>query len=145
MTAPDATRRPDPEGGGPARVGAAFEGLGGRGRAVAAVAALWAGLAVALGAFGAHGLEGRLDPERLGTFATAVRYQLWHALGALALLALGLPHRVALALLAGSAVFSGSLYLLVLTDTPWLGAVAPIGGALMIGGWGWAAVAILRR
>lgn len=106
--------------------------------------AVSAAIAVAAGAFGAHGLR-NLDfvtPERLGTFETGVRYQMIHAL---ALLVVGLllerrPEATTLAwagglFLAGSVIFSGSLYLLVLTDTGWLGAVTPIGGVAFIAGW----------
>lgn len=104
--------------------------------------ALSAAVAVASGAFGAHGLRGAVTPERLATFETAVHYQMVHALGLLAvglLCAQGIGgRRVAWAgalLLAGTAVFSGSLYALVLTDTPWLGAVTPLGGVAFIAGW----------
>ncbi|MDQ3396830.1 MAG: DUF423 domain-containing protein [Deinococcota bacterium] len=93
-------------------------------------------VAVALGAFGAHLLEGLVAPGRLGTFETAVRYQMYHAL---ALLLLGaLPprtHRAAPFFLYGSIIFSGSLYLLVLTGTGWLGAITPLGGLLQLAGW----------
>ena len=93
-------------------------------------------LAVGLGAFGTHILSGTLSPERLDTFGTAVRYQMYHALGLLILGALPVrTHRAAWPLFLGTIIFSGSLYLLVLTDTSWLGAVAPIGGALMLIGW----------
>lgn len=102
----------------------------------ARLGALLAFFGVALGAFGAHGLSGTLSPDRLATFETAVRYQLFHGLG---LLALGsLPQRAQRAapwLFVGSLVFSGSLYVLVLTDTPVLGAVAPVGGILQLVGW----------
>ena len=109
-------------------------------RAFAFVGALMAGLGVAFGAFGSHALRELVTPARLDTFETAVRYQLVHAV---ALLALGLGHigRTRLlalggwTLVAGSAVFCLSLYLLVLTDRSWLGAVAPLGGVLLIGGW----------
>lgn len=110
-----------------------------------AVGAALAGVGVALGAFGAHGLEGVVSEARLATFETAVRYGLFHALGLLAVAALGgRALRAAPWLLAGSLVFSGSLYLLVLTDASWLGAVAPIGGALQIGGWAYLAWLLLR-
>ena len=98
--------------------------------------ALLAALGVALGAFGAHALEGTLSEARLATFETAVRYQTHQALG-LILLAL-LPPGVRVAapiLLAGTVIFSGALYALVAFDLPILGAVAPIGGALMIAAW----------
>ncbi|MFB6273807.1 MAG: DUF423 domain-containing protein [Salinibacter sp.] len=111
--------------------------------------ALAAGLGVALGAFGAHGLEGRVLPDRLETFRTGVEYQMYHAL---ALLAVGwaaaqgwapLCHWAGYCFLAGIVIFSGSLYLLVLTDTSWLGAVTPLGGVAFIMGWAllaWAAI-----
>jgi uncharacterized membrane protein YgdD (TMEM256/DUF423 family) len=104
-----------------------------------AVAAVWGAVGVALGAFGAHALDGMLRPERLATFETAVRYQLIHALAAG--LAASLGARVpgaALAgslLLGGSAVFSGSLYALVALDVGAFGAIAPVGGVAMIAGW----------
>jgi uncharacterized membrane protein YgdD (TMEM256/DUF423 family) len=101
---------------------------------------LLGGLGVALGAFGAHGLKNRLRPERLETFETAVRYQLYHAL---ALLATGFTADsggifAALAgwlFLAGILLFSGSLYLLVLTNRRWLGAITPLGGVAFVAGW----------
>jgi len=98
-------------------------------------------LAVALGAFGAHGLEGRLSLEELATYETAVRYQMYHAL-ALVLLALasaavpGFRSRLAgWAFTVGILVFSGSLYVLVLTGHRWLGAVTPLGGVAFLVGW----------
>lgn len=103
--------------------------------------ALAAALAVMTGAFGAHGLEGRVSPERLATFETGVLYHLVHAL---ALLFAGWAatqwpewqiHGAAYLFLTGIVLFSGSLYVLVLTDTPWLGAVTPLGGVAFIAGW----------
>jgi uncharacterized membrane protein YgdD (TMEM256/DUF423 family) len=91
-------------------------------------------LGVAAGAFGAHALRGSLAPDRLEIFETAVRYQLVHALVLLTVPALGSP-AAGWAFLAGTVIFSGSLYLLVLTDIRWLGAVTPIGGVLMLLGW----------
>lgn len=91
---------------------------------------------VALGAFGTHALTDMVTPERLETFGTGVRYQIYHALGLLVLGALpAKAHRAAPFLFWGTLAFSGSLYLLVLTDTPILGAVAPVGGALLLTGW----------
>jgi uncharacterized membrane protein YgdD (TMEM256/DUF423 family) len=104
--------------------------------------AIAAGLAVALGAFGAHGLEARVTPQRLDTFKTGVLYHMVHAL---ALLAVGVAAAqwpgsavqwAGYLFLAGIVLFSGSLYLLVLTDTPWLGIVTPFGGLAFIVGWG---------
>ena len=114
-----------------------------------AAGALLAGLAVAAGAFGAHGLEGRVSPDRIDTFTTGVTYQMYHALGLLVVAwatAQGWGAPVAWAgycFLAGIVVFSGSLYVLVLTDTGWLGAITPLGGVAFIVGWGllgWAAI-----
>ncbi|MDF1521944.1 MAG: DUF423 domain-containing protein [Trueperaceae bacterium] len=118
-----------------------------------AVGALAAAAAVAAGAFGAHALADVLTPARLATFETAVRYQLIHAVGLVAVqaaLAAGAaPPRAlarAAALLAGgTAVFSGALYLLVASDVGAWGAVAPIGGVAMIAGWTALAWAFLGR
>ena len=106
-----------------------------------ALGAVLAGLGVAAGAFGAHGLRARLTPDMLAIFETAVRYQMYHAL---ALLAVGWASArwpesgVALAgwlFVAGIVVFSGSLYVLALTGTRWLGAVTPFGGLAFFVGW----------
>ena len=103
---------------------------------------LSAGLAVALGAFGAHGLRSRLLPDRLVTFETAVRYQIYHALGLLAVAAAitrgpgsSLPVAAGWLFVLGTLLFSGSLYLLALTDKRWLGAITPFGGLAFIAGW----------
>ena len=95
------------------------------------------GLAVMLGAFGAHALKSRLGPEELGWWQTAVQYQMWHAIGLLAIgIARSMPTRgPAWLLAAGTIIFSGSLYAMALTDARWLGAITPIGGVLMIAGW----------
>jgi uncharacterized membrane protein YgdD (TMEM256/DUF423 family) len=103
----------------------------------AQLGAILALLAVALGAFGTHALADILTTARLATFETAVKYQMFHALGLLALGALPkTSHVAALPIFLGVVIFSGSLYLLIATNTPWLGAITPIGGALMIFGWG---------
>lgn len=116
--------------------------------AAGGVAAL---VAVALGAFGAHALKGRLSPEMLVVWHTAVEYHMFHALG---LLALGLAsiQLVDSALLkwsgwlmlAGIVLFSGSLYALALTGVRWLGAVTPAGGTAFLAAWVLFVVAILR-
>jgi len=98
-------------------------------------------LAVAAGAFGAHALEGRLDADALAVWGTAATYQMYHAI---VLVVLGVwpsrgakPHAAAVACLAvGVLIFSGSLYLLAATGARWLGAVTPIGGVLLMIGWG---------
>ncbi|MFB6263057.1 MAG: DUF423 domain-containing protein [Bradymonadaceae bacterium] len=107
-------------------------------------------LAVAAGAFGAHGLESRLEPDALETWNTAARYQMYHAL---ALLAAGTRggewvgaalSTAGWAWIGGTVVFSGSLYLLVWTDTDWLGAITPIGGLALIVGWVAMAIAVAQ-
>jgi uncharacterized membrane protein YgdD (TMEM256/DUF423 family) len=113
---------------------------------------LLGGLAVALGAFGAHTLESRLTPERLANFETAARYQMTHALALLAV-ALWLRARPDVPLLNGAGwlfvvgivLFCGSLYLLSVTGMRWLGAVAPLGGIAFIAGWGCLFLAAWRQ
>ena len=101
--------------------------------------ALLSGLAVGLGAFGAHSMKAHYDAAALQTFETGVRYQMYHGLG-LVLCGL-LAERgwrlrgAALCLLGGTALFSGSLYGLVLAGWKWLGPVTPIGGVLFLIGW----------
>lgn len=105
-------------------------------------AALSGAVGVALGAFGAHALRQRLPPERQAVFETAVRYQLVHALALLfCSYAAGSSAGNAWftlsgwAFILGSLLFSGSLYLLVLTDRRAWGAVTPVGGLAFIAGW----------
>jgi uncharacterized membrane protein YgdD (TMEM256/DUF423 family) len=102
---------------------------------------LFAGLAVAAGAFGAHFLKGILDPPMLTAFETAARYQMYHALG-LCIVSWAIeryPHRrfatVGWLFTAGILLFSGSLYGLSLAGWRWLGLVTPLGGAAFIAGW----------
>ncbi len=104
-------------------------------------AALSGALVVMAGAFGAHALEGTLAPRLAAAFETGVRYQAWHTLALLAVLAwrAATPlagQRLALGLwAAGMALFSGSLYALALTGIGRLGMVTPLGGVLLIAGW----------
>lgn len=114
-----------------------------------AAGALSALLGVALGAFGAHGLKKRLTADMLAVFEVGVRYQLYHALGLIALAAAlpvlaPTPVRCAgMLFIAGTVVFSGSLYVLALSGRRWPGAVTPLGGLAFLAGWGcvvWAAV-----
>ena len=105
-------------------------------------------LAIAAGAFGAHGLRDRLSSDRLAVFETGARYHMYGALGVLAL-ALAVERGLADArpgwlLVAGTAIFAGSLYALALSGVKVLGAITPIGGAAMIGAWLWVAVRALR-
>jgi uncharacterized membrane protein YgdD (TMEM256/DUF423 family) len=100
-----------------------------------------AGLAVAAGAFGAHALKTRLTADLLLVFETAVRYQMYHALGLLAV-AVALDRwpeahfqAAGWLLLAGIVLFSGSLYALSLTGIRVLGAITPLGGLCFLAGW----------
>ncbi|TSA84497.1 DUF423 domain-containing protein [Deinococcus detaillensis] len=102
--------------------------------------AVLAGTAVALGAFGAHALKAAISAENLAIFETGVRYQMYHGLALLVLGAYPQQRRGAAWLLGGTLIFSGSLYVLALTDTKWLGAITPIGGVLQLIGWGWVAL-----
>jgi uncharacterized membrane protein YgdD (TMEM256/DUF423 family) len=98
-------------------------------------------VAVAAGAFGAHGLRGRLTPELLAVFETASRYQMYHAFGLLAVAWAvsrwpgALPVWAGWLFVAGTVLFSGSLYILALTGVRWWGAVAPLGGLAFLAGW----------
>ena len=107
-------------------------------------------LGVALGAFAAHGLKSVLSPELLNIFKTAVDYQFIHGLG---LIFCGLIYQqhqqkfIKLSgwlLLAGIIIFSGSLYLLVITDIRWLGAITPLGGTAFILAWASLIVGMLK-
>lgn len=119
-------------------------------RVLAVCGALSAGMGVAAGAFGAHALKTRLGAELVSVFETGARYQLYHGL-ALLVVALAWtrwptpPVRAAGWLfLAGTALFSGSLYALALTGTRWLGAVTPLGGLCFLAGWLSLAIGVWR-
>jgi uncharacterized membrane protein YgdD (TMEM256/DUF423 family) len=105
------------------------------------VGAIAAFLAVTLGAFGAHGLRGRLSPDMLAVFETGVRYHMYHAL-ALILVALvmgrmsgWLIQTAGWCFIAGIILFSGSLYALALSGVTILGAITPLGGVAFLAGW----------
>lgn len=117
-----------------------------------AIGAALLGLAVALGAFGAHGLRGKLDDYLMGIYERAVFYHFIHALGLLIV-----PLLVRLDALkssagsltcwllgAGITFFSGSLYILALTGSRWLGAITPVGGVCFIAAWVILAIGIVR-
>jgi len=115
------------------------------------VAAILGGLSVAAGAFASHALREKISERALSIFETGARYQMYHAL-ALLLVALLIAHQefpqptlVASGWLfiIGIVIFSGSLYALSLTDLKYLGAVAPLGGAAFLAGWGALALAAL--
>jgi len=103
--------------------------------------ALLAGVAVAAGAFAAHGLRERITPEMLAIFETGARYQMYHALALLAVAWAAARWPASAAPLAGwlfvagIVVFSGSLYVLSITGLRWLGAVTPLGGLAFLAGW----------
>jgi uncharacterized membrane protein YgdD (TMEM256/DUF423 family) len=106
--------------------------------------------AVGAGAFGAHGLKRVLSADMLAVWQTAVTYQIAHALGLLALAALsprfGSPlwSAAGWVMFGGIVVFSGSLYLLSATNTRWLGAITPLGGAAFLAAWAMVAWAAWR-
>ena len=109
-------------------------------------------LVVLLGAFGAHGLEAMLSPERLETWQTGVQYHMFHTL---ALFGTGLLINAKTAtrifygsaqlFLAGILLFSGSLYLLALTGISWLGMITPAGGLAFLGGWALLAIGLWKQ
>lgn len=112
------------------------------------IAAVNMAIAVALGAFGAHGLEGRVSIQQLEWWHTATLYLFVHALG---LLLVGLLIRLkyitqttAWLLQIGIIIFAGSLYAMTLGAPRWFGAITPIGGVLMIAGWLWLTISAFR-
>jgi uncharacterized membrane protein YgdD (TMEM256/DUF423 family) len=115
------------------------------------IGALAGFLAVALGAFGAHGLRSRLGPDMLAVFETGVRYHMYHALAlVLTALVLGrfdgwLVRTAGWCFVAGIVLFSGSLYALALSGITILGAVTPFGGLAFLAGWACLAVAAALR
>ncbi|MBV6306488.1 DUF423 domain-containing protein [Candidimonas humi] len=119
-------------------------------RTIVIVASLTLLVAVAAGAFGAHGLKRVLSADMLAVWHTAVLYQLVHGLGMLAIAGLGtrfgspLLSSAAGLMFAGIVLFSGSLYLLATTGVRWLGAITPIGGLAFILAWALVALAAWR-
>ena len=125
-------------------------------RALLVAGCVAGGLAVVLGAFGAHALKGRLPESALQTFETGVRYQMFHALALLlvALLADRLggtwPLAAGWLFIAGVVLFSGSLYLLSartllgIESWRWLGPITPLGGLCFIAGWAALVLAVFR-
>lgn len=100
-----------------------------------------AALAVAIGAFGAHGLKSRVSADDLVIFETGVRYQMYHSLALILLGLIGVNFQSnivqlpAILFLVGIIIFSGTLYLIPLTGLRWFGAITPIGGTALILGW----------
>jgi uncharacterized membrane protein YgdD (TMEM256/DUF423 family) len=112
------------------------------GRALLAAGALLGFLGVGVGAFGAHAVRERIGPERLENWKTGADYQLWHALATIVAgfaatrWASGAAAAGGWCFVAGTVVFSGSLYALALTGRRKLGAITPVGGLLFLLGWG---------
>ncbi len=112
---------------------------------------VFAFLAVGLGAFGAHALRTRLEPDFQTVYETAVRYHFYHALGlfVVAWLAETRPSvwvsAAGSAFVAGIVLFSGSLYALALSGQRWLGAITPLGGLAFLAGWMLLLVACFKR
>jgi uncharacterized membrane protein YgdD (TMEM256/DUF423 family) len=108
-------------------------------------------LAVAIGAFGAHGLKSHLSETMLQTYKTGVEYHFYHALGLLlvGILSVVMPSNLlnwtAIFLFAGIVLFSGSLYVLAITGIKWLGAITPLGGVSFITGWVLLLVAVFKN
>ena len=98
-------------------------------------------LAVAIGAFGAHGLKQHISGEMLQTYKTGVEYHFYHALGLLLIgvLTISFPSELlkwsAIFMVAGIVLFSGSLYVLAISGIKWIGAITPVGGLCFIAGW----------
>jgi len=108
-------------------------------------------LAVGFGAFGAHIVQDILSPERFDIYQTGVQYHFYHALGLILIGAISLRIEgskwlkwSSYLLTAGIVIFSGSLYLLTLTDTGWLGAITPFGGFAFILGWVFLAIGLWK-
>ena len=120
-------------------------------RIILLTATVFLALAVMIGAFGAHVLKPKITDDLMQVYRTGVEYHFYHALGLLliGLLAYQIPSPMigwsAFFLSAGIVLFSGSLYLLALTGTKWLGAVTPLGGVSFIAGWILLFVAIWKR
>ena len=111
-------------------------------RTFSLIGAIFGFFGVALGAFAAHALRSRVSPDMLAVFETGVRYQMYHALAVLIVAAaighVGSARLLAIAgwcFVAGTVLFSGSLYVLALSGVGKLGAITPFGGLLFLGGW----------
>jgi uncharacterized membrane protein YgdD (TMEM256/DUF423 family) len=117
---------------------------------VLSCAAISAMFAVVLGAFAAHGLKSKLSETLLNTFQTGVQYQMYHSLALILLVILYRQMPQALLvysagfMFAGIILFSGSLYMLALTQIKWFGPITPIGGVCFIVGWALLAAAALK-
>lgn len=117
---------------------------------ILSIAAFSAMLSVVLGAFAAHGLKSKLSENLLSTFQTGVQYQMYHSLALILLVILyrQMPQSLLIYssgfMVAGIILFSGSLYMLALTQIKWFGPVTPLGGVCFIIGWALLIVATLK-
>lgn len=108
-------------------------------------------LAVAIGAFGAHGLKAHLSSEMMQIYKTGVEYHFYHALGLLlvGVLSISMPSNYlnwsAIFLTAGIVLFSGSLYVMAVSGIKWLGAITPLGGICFIAGWVFLFIAVWKK
>lgn len=121
-------------------------------KTVLMIAAINGLLAVAIGAFGAHGLKSRLGEDLMAVYQTGVQYHFYHllALVVVGLLLMQWPSAIALKVSAygfiiGIVLFSGSLYVLAISGIRWLGAITPLGGLALMAGWFALAVAIYQK
>jgi len=120
-------------------------------RIIITVASVMLALAVAIGAFGAHGLKAHLTPEMLQTYKTGVEYHFYHALGLLlvGVLSVSMPSNLlnwsTFLLALGIILFSGSLYVLAISGIKWLGAITPLGGLSFIAGWIFLFLAVWKK
>ncbi|UTW44542.1 DUF423 domain-containing protein [bacterium SCSIO 12696] len=116
-----------------------------------AIAAISGFTAVALGAFGAHGLKPTFTAYQLGVWETAVQYQMFHTLALLSLASAGqlvcrrMASISAWLFTVGIVVFSGSLYVLATTGIKWLGAITPLGGLAFLAGWAFLLVSAFKK
>jgi uncharacterized membrane protein YgdD (TMEM256/DUF423 family) len=116
------------------------------------IASLFMALAVGCGAFGAHALRDQIPANDMAIWEKAVLYHLVHALAVIVLasaaeqfLSVRAVYRIGVLLLVSTTIFSGSLYLLVLTNQRWLGAITPLGGSGFIAAWIWLALVARKR
>lgn len=120
-------------------------------KAILMTASALLALAVAIGAFGAHGLKSHISAEMMQVYKTGVEYHFYHALGLLfiGLLSISMPSGLlnwsAILLTIGIILFSGSLYILAVTEIKWLGAITPLGGVSFIVGWILLFVAVWKK
>lgn len=122
-----------------------------RSNVIISVGSFNAAIAIALGAFAAHGLQHQLDAHHLQTFKTACDYHLWHALGVILIGLIAQKQinsdysRVAWLMLMGIVLFSGSLYVLSTSGIRWLGWITPFGGIALIIAWLWLGILTLKN